>query len=98
MTDVDNGNVVFVIVVQVLTSHTPDEGIVVGAGSSMYRPLGRHDGLLVVEPHYPTLLRFTHDVGDGLLLREVEIVVGLDAATMGVRGHGVPCGTGVELG
>ena len=37
-------------------------------------------------------------MGNGLLLREVEIVVGLDAATVGVRRHRVPRSTWVELG
>ena len=63
----------------------------------MHRPLWRHDSLIVVQPYYTTLLRLTHDVGDGLLCGEVEIVVGLDTAAMGVRRHRVPGCTGIEL-
>ena len=63
----------------------------------MHRPLGRHDGLFVVEPHDTALLGLAHDVGDGLVLRQVEVVVGLDATTVGVRRHGVPGSTRVQL-
>ena len=95
--DVDDGNVVLVVIVEVLASHTPDEGVVVGACGSVHRPLGRHDGLLVVQPYVAALLGLTHDVTDGLSVGQVEVVVSLDAATVGVRRHGVPDGTGVEL-
>ena len=63
----------------------------------MNRPLGRHDGLLVVEPYDAALFGLTHDMGDSLVLRQVEVVVGLDAATVGVGRHGVPGSTRVEL-
>ena len=60
-------------------------------------PLGRHDGLLVVQPYHTALLRLSHDMGNGLLLRQVEVVVGLDTATVGVGRHGVPGSTRVQL-
>ena len=51
-----------------------------------------------MQPYDTALLRLTHDVCNSLLLRQVEVVVSLDATTVGVRGHRVPGSTGIELG
>ena len=56
----------------------------------MDAPFRAHDGLLVVEPHHAALLRLPHDVCDGLVLRKVEVIVGLDAAAVCVGRHRVP--------
>ena len=63
----------------------------------MDRPFGRHDGLLVVQPHHTALLWLTHDVADGLSIRQVEVIISLDAATMRVRRHRVPHTTLLQL-
>ena len=98
LSDVNDGNVVLVVVIQVLACHTPDEGIIIGAGSSVHTPLRRHDGLLVVEPNVTALLRLAHHVRNGLSVRQIEVIVSLDTTTVGVRRHRVPNSTGVELG
>ena len=64
----------------------------------MDRPLGRHDGLLVVQPYDAALIGLAHDVSDGLVLRQVEVIVSLDATTVQVGRHGVPGSTRIELG
>ena len=64
----------------------------------MYRPLGRDDGLLVVEPYDAVFLGLTHEVTHGVAFGNVEIEIGLDATVVSVGGHGVPYAAGLEFG
>ena len=95
--DVDDRNVVFVVIIEVLACHTPDEGIIIGTGSSVDTPFGRHDGLLVMQPYIAALLWLSHHVRDSLVGRKIEVIVCFNTATMCVRGHRVPYGTRIEL-
>ena len=95
--EVDDWDIVLIVVVEVLASHAPDEGVVIGASCCVDAPFRRHDGLLVVEPNNAALLRLTHDVSDGLIFWKVEIVVGFNTAAVCVRRHRIPGSTGIEL-
>ena len=95
--NINNGDIVLIVIIQVLAGHTPDEGIVVGTCGSMDAPFGRHDGLLVVQPYHTAFLRLPHDVRDSLILRQVEVIIGLDTATVKMRRHCIPCSTRIQL-
>ena len=88
---------VFIVVVEVFACHTPDEGVVVGGRSCVDRPFRRHDGLFVVEPYHTAFLRFAHDVADGLVGGQVEVIVSFDATAVRVRWHRVPHTTLLQL-
>ena len=64
----------------------------------MDTPLRAHYGLLVLKPYHAGLLWFAHHMTDLLTLGQIEVVVGLDAATMCVWWHGVPYATLLQLG
>ena len=64
----------------------------------MDAPLWTHDGLLVLEPYHTGFLGLAHHVAYLLTLGQIEIVISLDTATMGVRWHGVPYATLLQLG
>src|SRR5690606_27774474 len=89
---------VHVGVVEVLTAHRPDEGVVGRARTHVDRPR-RRDHRFVVG-HHDVALRvgLAHEVVDAVVLAQVEVEIDLAAAVVQVRRHGVPDAAGLEHG
>ena len=51
-----------------------------------------------MQPYVAAFLWLSHYMVNGLSLGQVEVVISLNSAAMSVRRHGVPYGSGVELG
>ena len=64
----------------------------------MDAPLRAHDGLLVLKPNNACFLGLAHYMTNLMTLGQIEIVISLDTATVGVRWHGVPYATLLQLG
>ena len=89
---------VHVAVVEVLTAHGPDERVVLRGAGGVDAPLRGDHGLTVSHPDVAGLLRLTHKVADGLVVRNLEVEIDLHPAVVGVRRHRVPCAARLELG
>ena len=64
----------------------------------MDRPGGADDRLLVAHDDVAGLIALAHEVHHEGILGQVEVEIDLHAAVMGVAGHGVPHGAGLQLG
>ena len=95
---VGGGDVVHVVKLHVLAAHGPDKGVVRGAHAAVDAPGGADDSVLVVHHDVPGLGGLAAHVEDHLPLGQLEIGVDLHPALVGVAGHGVPVGAGLQLG
>ena len=92
------GAAVHVVIVEVLSRHCPDERIVLCCAGGMYAPFGGDDRLAVLHPDMACLVRLSHEVADGLVIRNLEVEIDLHAAVVRMCRHGVPCAPRLELG
>ena len=92
-----NFNYLHIIIDQVLTSHTPDKGIVACTSCAVNRPLWSNHSLLVVQPDRTSLLWFTHYMENLLTLWHIVIEICLHTTEVSMSWHGVPYRTLFQL-
>src|SRR5690606_38951607 len=86
-TDVEH---VHVGVIEILTAHGPDEGVVAGTAAHVNGPWRRNDGFRIAHDDVAHRVRLAHEVEHPVVFTQVEIEVCFRAAVVKMRGHRVP--------
>src|SRR3546814_13888772 len=82
-----NGAPIHIAIVHVFAGHAPDEGIIAGACTCMYRP-GRGDhGLVVLHQYVACFLWPSHGVAYRLPPGSLTVKIDLTAAIVRMRRH-----------
>src|SRR5277367_6141440 len=88
---------VHVCVILIFSAHSPAETISLGAHASINRPAGRNYTLTILHDNVTSFFHRPHQVEDARIFREVEVHVDFRAAHVGMRRHGVPGATRMEM-
>src|SRR5690606_23971976 len=70
-----NRTSVHIAIVHVFTGHAPDEGIITGTGTRVYRPWGRNHRLFVLHPDMACFLGLAHEMAHRLPVGHLKVKI-----------------------